>query len=75
MKTGPYCPRCGGMMQRERYYAAGEAFEGLKCLACGECVDPLILLNRMNPGAKIPSDTGNVLDLLRQIIAGAKSAL
>ena len=45
------CLRCNGLMVLERFNDlwdnTGEIhFEGLRCLVCGEIVDPMILTNR-----------------------------
>lgn len=47
------CPRCGGLMVDERFcellYEAGrDSFEGMRCLLCGEILDPVIMMNRMS---------------------------
>jgi hypothetical protein len=40
------CDRCGSFMVEETYYHLGDKFTGLRCLLCGEVVDPAILENR-----------------------------
>lgn len=45
------CDRCGGLVVSERFYdwmsdSGSLDFEGLRCLVCGEIVDPLILVHR-----------------------------
>lgn len=40
------CLRCGGLMIYEEFYNPPESFSGLKCLSCGEAIDPVILENR-----------------------------
>lgn len=40
------CNRCGSLMVEEKYYHDGDSFAGLRCLICGEVVDPEILKNR-----------------------------
>ncbi|HBH87671.1 MAG TPA: hypothetical protein DDY17_08755 [Syntrophaceae bacterium] len=40
------CLRCGGLMIYEEFYNPQESFSGLKCLICGEAIDPIILENR-----------------------------
>ena len=52
----PHCHRCQGLLAREFCFdlldGTGEnGFWGLKCLQCGEVVDPVILRNRF---AKTP---------------------
>jgi len=48
MKESPYsrCPRCGSNMIHESFFGPSEQFSGLKCLFCGEVIDPVILQNR-----------------------------
>ena len=38
------CHRCGGFMVDERYYdfRGGRPFQGVRCVNCGEMLDPLI---------------------------------
>jgi len=45
------CPRCNGLMIRERFEDflddSGQVFfYGLRCLHCGEVLDPRIIKNR-----------------------------
>lgn len=45
------CLKCKGLLSKETFYApkgesALDRFEGLKCTACGEIIDPVILQNR-----------------------------
>lgn len=45
------CPRCKGIMIVERFRdlkdGSGEIdFQGLRCLTCGEVLDPVIAMNR-----------------------------
>lgn len=45
------CWRCGGLMVRERFYDwmsdnGRLDFQGVRCLICGEIVDPLIVAHR-----------------------------
>lgn len=44
---GP-CPRCSGLMVEERYYdfAGFRPFQGVRCVNCGEILDPLIREHR-----------------------------
>lgn len=44
---GP-CPRCSGFMVDERYYdfAGDRPFQGVRCVNCGEILDPLIRVHR-----------------------------
>jgi hypothetical protein len=41
------CLRCGGAMIHDKFYGPHECFWGLKCVICGEIIDPLILKNRL----------------------------
>ena len=45
------CPRCASLMIGEKFYDLQDdtgrfSFEGLRCLVCGEILDPLIVENR-----------------------------
>ena len=45
------CPRCNGLMVRERYDdlelgSAGHEISGWRCLNCGAIVDPVIATHR-----------------------------
>jgi len=45
------CPRCNGLMVEDWFQDIRDDtgrinFEGLRCLSCGEVVDPVILRNR-----------------------------
>ncbi|HUK55287.1 MAG TPA: hypothetical protein VLY20_01360 [Nitrospiria bacterium] len=45
------CPKCGGRMNFEEFFSSATegtswAYEGWRCIYCGEIIDPLILLNR-----------------------------
>jgi hypothetical protein len=48
MEKSPYsrCARCGGNMVHESFFGQSEHFSGLKCVFCGEVIDPVILQNR-----------------------------
>ncbi len=48
MKKSPYsrCSRCGNNMIHESFLGPTEQFTGLKCVMCGEVIDPVILQNR-----------------------------
>ena len=45
MNKSPRCVRCGGKMVYESL-GPYEQFTGLKCIICGEVIDPVILQNR-----------------------------
>jgi hypothetical protein len=42
------CLRCGGTMVEDKFYSPQDWFWGLKCVLCGEIIDPLILKNRLS---------------------------
>jgi hypothetical protein len=42
----PRCSRCGGNMVHESFFCLVEQFTGLKCVICGDVIDPVILQNR-----------------------------
>ena len=47
------CAKCGGLMSFEQFMSTESelgpwSYEGWRCFHCGEIIDPLILLNRMN---------------------------
>jgi hypothetical protein len=48
MKKSPYlrCSCCGGNMVYESFFGLNEQFTGLKCIICGDVIDPVILQNR-----------------------------
>ena len=48
MEKSPYsrCSRCGGNMIYESFFGPIEHFTGLKCVICGDVIDPVILQNR-----------------------------
>ena len=48
MEKLPYssCSRCGGNMVHESFFNLNEQFTGLKCVICGDVIDPVILQNR-----------------------------
>ena len=64
MNQSPYskCSRCGGKMVHEIFLGLAEEFSGLKCVICGEVIDPIILQNRqlMKDGSMlvIPKEHG-----------------
>ena len=52
------CTRCGGLMIKEYYTDllddTGQiGIMGLRCISCGEVIDPVILRNRVNPTADL----------------------
>ncbi|MDP1990371.1 MAG: hypothetical protein Q8K00_05055 [Syntrophales bacterium] len=62
MNKSPRCVRCGGKMVYESFLGPYEQFTGLKCVICGEVIDPVILQNRqlMKDGGilMIPKERG-----------------
>ena len=54
------CLRCGGAMVYDKFYSSQECFWGLKCVLCGEIVDPVIQANRQlmqtGRGMNLPKD-------------------
>ena len=42
------CPRCSGLLVQEKFYdfIGGLPFQGLRCINCGEVLDPLIREHR-----------------------------
>jgi len=40
------CLLCGGFMVYEEYFNPQETVLGMKCVICGEIIDPVILENR-----------------------------
>ena len=52
------CPRCAGLMVVDRFQdlldGTGEIhFYGIRCILCGEILDPVILMNRMIEGSSL----------------------
>jgi uncharacterized OB-fold protein len=46
------CLRCGGTMFYDKFYCRNEQFFGMKCLNCGDVIDPVILENRALKGTR-----------------------
>jgi hypothetical protein len=49
------CMRCGGLLVTERMDGGADAplqqcVSALRCVQCGDVLDPVILRNRLNPG-------------------------
>ena len=40
------CTKCGCLMSHERFHELADAFEGWRCICCGDIVDDIILTNR-----------------------------
>ena len=52
----PACSRCGGLMVGDRYIDLQDdtgciEFNALRCVQCGQVIDPVILQNRLCPVA------------------------
>lgn len=52
------CPRCSGLMVVDQFTdlldGTGQIdFYGLRCLMCGEVLDPMILMNRATVGLSL----------------------
>jgi hypothetical protein len=66
-----FCPRCSGLLVRERFEDfpgefAGLNFQGVRCVNCGEILDPLILEQRTHRPNK-PKPPNNRRHFHRQI--------
>ena len=48
----PDCQRCGGIMVDDYFFGRLEAFEGRRCVQCGNVIDSVILMNRLCPPAQ-----------------------
>ncbi len=40
------CIKCGCLMSYEKFYDNADAFDGWRCICCGDIVDNVILSNR-----------------------------
>ena len=71
-----HCLRCNGRMTFEKYYGPGNYFFGMRCLLCGDILDPVILLHRLSRDARIPipEHRHEIISLIRQYILGAPEA-
>ena len=69
---GIQCRRCSGRMQFEKFYGPSIPFFGLRCLLCGDILDPVILLHRLSRNAQIPIPEGRneILALIRNYLNG-----
>jgi hypothetical protein len=45
------CMKCNCLMSHERFYDVADAFEGWRCICCGDIVDDVILSNRSKKDA------------------------
>lgn len=66
------CLRCKGRMISEKFYDAGNTFFGWHCVICGEILDPIILLHRLNKdvGLQIPEQEKEVRHMLKKYLQG-----
>lgn len=60
------CMRCGGLLVTERMNSSADALfdqhtSALRCIQCGDIVDPVILRNRMDPVAARREDPKEAL--------------
>ena len=64
------CLRCNGRMTLERFGGRGDYFIGMRCLLCGDVVDPVILLHRLSRDARIPIPEGTdaVILLIKEYV-------
>lgn len=65
------CPRCSGLLVRERFEDfpgefAGLSFQGVRCVNCGEIMDPIILEQRTHRPNK-PKAPNNRRHFHRQV--------
>ncbi len=58
------CPRCDGLMVDERYYdfCGNQPFQGVRCINCGEMLDPLIRVHRAQMSGSTHLPTKNRSD-------------
>ena len=59
-------------MEFETFYGPGDPFCGLRCLLCGNILDPVILLHRLSgdPQIPIPKHGYELISLIRKYMAG-----
>ncbi len=62
------CPRCGGCMGFEKFYAENSFFYGWRCFTCGDILDPVILLHRATQNADffIPEKEEEIIPLIKK---------
>ena len=72
--TATCCVRCNGRMTLERFGCNGSYFLGMRCLLCGDVIDPVILLHRLSrdPQMPVPEPLDEVILMIRKY-AGAAS--
>ena len=64
------CARCNGYMTLERFGSLGNYFLGMRCLACGDIIDPVILLHRLRRNARmpIPERVDEIIPLIKKYL-------
>ena len=67
------CLRCNGRMIFDKFYGQGNIFFGMRCLLCGDVIDPVILLHRLSRDARIPIPEGidAVILLIKEYLGAA----
>jgi late competence protein required for DNA uptake (superfamily II DNA/RNA helicase) len=72
-KNGISCQRCNGRMAFEKFYGPSNCFFGMRCLLCGDILDPVILLHRLSRDASIPipEHKNEIISLIRKYMPGA----
>lgn len=62
------CLRCNGCMTLERFGSKGNYFAGMRCMLCGDVIDPIILLHRVSrdPLIRIPEKEEEILLLIER---------
>jgi len=53
-----HCLRCNGAVTFEKHYGPSNYFFGMRCLLCGDILDPVILLHRLSRDSGIPIREG-----------------
>jgi hypothetical protein len=62
------CTKCQGKMYAEKFYFQTGTFQGWRCIACGDIIDPVILLHRVSGDKQIPipERSEDVIRLIRK---------
>ncbi|HME42717.1 MAG TPA: hypothetical protein VKF36_06500 [Syntrophorhabdales bacterium] len=62
--------RCNGYMTLERFGSLGNYFLGMRCLLCGDVIDPVIILHRLSRDARvpIPEHTDEIILLIKKYL-------
>ena len=71
------CMRCNGRMTLERFGSLGNYFFGMRCLLCGDVVDPVILLHRLSEDTKlaIPDSVAEIILMIEKCMSSASQPL